>query len=227
MKLYSLVPSSRLAINIARISKKINLNVLTTEISIEADTLVVLADGESDDIAFSTVAFHLNGDKIAGIVKPERTRFGVIDLIPTYLTGKVRRILILMDREDEPLNTIYERVEREVKKIATGTIKVIEDEREKRLRVYKGKYGSREFELILVINGLDEIDTDKHCIEDHFVEVAKRLSIDVGDFKKSKEAWESLGQDQRLKIFKELKAHRKLVESVFPQQVQGCKYLMG
>ena len=80
--------------------------------------------------------------------------------------------------------------------------------------------------MILVINGLDEIHTDRHSIEDHLLKAAAMLSIDVGDFENSKEAWESITHDRQLKIYKELKEKRKMVESVFPQQVQGCNYLM-
>jgi hypothetical protein len=57
---------------------------------------------------------------------------------------------------------------------------------------------------------------------------AKSLTLkdmeDVGDFENSKKAWESITHDRQLKNFKELKEKRKMVESVFPQQVQGCNY---
>ena len=74
MKLYPLEPSSRLATNIARISKKTRMDVLIKGVNMaDLDCLVVIGDGTPDDIAFSIIAFHLNGngDKIAGIVKPE------------------------------------------------------------------------------------------------------------------------------------------------------------
>jgi len=229
MRLYTLDPGSRLTTNISRISKKIKMNVLIEHVDTHnLDILVVIGDGTPDDIAFSIIAFHLKGDKIAGIVKPGTTRFGVIDLIPTYLTGSIRKIIFLMDQEDEPLNTIYERIQKGLKRIAKCEIKIIgnEDESEKNLKVYECKYGSKEFELILIINGLDEIHTDKHSIEDHFLVSAKMLSIDVGKFENSKAAWESINHDRQLKIFKELKAKREMVESVFPQQVKGCDYLL-
>jgi len=79
--------------------------------------------------------------------------------------------------------------------------------------------------LILVINGLDEIHTDKHSIEDHLLKAAEKLSMEIGDFENSKAAWESLPHDLQLKIFEDLRTHRKLMESVFPQQVLGCKYI--
>ncbi len=55
MKLYTLDPSNRLATNIARISKRINMNVLTKFEPPSFDTLVVIGDGTPDDIAFSNL----------------------------------------------------------------------------------------------------------------------------------------------------------------------------
>ena len=226
MKLYPLELSSRLVTNISKISRRLKMDVLVKEVAThDLDTLVVIGDGTPDDIAFSIIAFHLKGDKIAGIVKPERTRFGVIDLIPRYLMkGNIRKIIFLMDQEDDKMSTIYETIHEGVKKLATGKIKVIDEESEKGLKVYKGKCGSKAFELIIVINGLDEIHTDKHSIEDHLLKAAKILSIEVEDFENSKEAWKSI-ERHHVEIFKGLKEKRNIVGSVFPQQIKGCEYL--
>ncbi|HUV02341.1 MAG TPA: hypothetical protein VMW67_02665 [Desulfobacteria bacterium] len=228
MKLYPLEPSSKLAAKIAGISKRIRMDVLIGNVDIlNLDTLVVIGNGTPDDIAFSIVAFHLNGDRIAGIVKPKtERRYGFINVIPLYLRrGNIRKILILMDQEDDSLDEIYERIQKDFGKLATGKIEVIEEESEERVRIYKGKYGSKEFELILVINGLDEIGEKKHRIEDHLVSAAEQVSIVIGDFENSKAAWRSLSNDQQIRIYKELKAHRNLLERVCPQQIRGCRYL--
>ena len=229
MKLYPLEPSSRLATNIEGISKKTRMDVLIKGVNIaDLDCLVVIGDGTPDDIAFSIIAFHLNGDKIAGIVKPEmEKRYACINLIPTYLKGNIRKILILMDEEDDPLDTIYERIQRGVEELATGEVEVIDEETEERVRIYTAKYGGRDFVLILVINGLDDIRTDKHSIEDHLLKAAKMLSVDIGDFENSKAAWKSINHNLQLEIFNALKNNREMVKRVFPQQVQGCGYLMG
>jgi len=228
MKLYTLDLNSRLATNITKISRVLKMDVLVKGVDIsDLDTIVVIGDGTPDDIAFSLIAYHLNGDKIVGIVKPPgRTGLGVSDLIPTYLKGKVRKIMVLMDQEDEPLNTICERIQNSLKKLAKCELKIIDEEgeSEKRQKVYKCKYGSKEFELIFVINGLDEILTDKHTIEDHLLKAAEILSIDVGDFDNSKEAWKSI-EHHHVEIFKGLKEKRNIVGSVFPQQIKGCEYL--
>ncbi|KAF5432202.1 hypothetical protein C5S39_04165 [Candidatus Methanophagaceae archaeon] len=190
------------------------------------DTLVVIGDGTPDDIAVSIIAFHSEADKIVGIVKPPGiTGLGVIDLIPRYLKGNIHKILVLLDQEDNILSEIHEILQKRLQKVATRELEIIEEKTEKRLRVYNGKYGGKEFELILVINGLDEIRTDQHTIEDHLLKAAEMFSIDVGDFEKSKKAWQAIIPERQLKIFKELKAKRKLVGTIFPQQVEGCEYL--
>ncbi|PXF52669.1 MAG: hypothetical protein C4B56_04910 [Candidatus Methanophagaceae archaeon] len=61
--------------------------------------------------------------EMAGIVKPEKEkRYACIDLILTYLKGNIRKILILMDEEDAPLDRIYEKIQRGVEKLATGEV---------------------------------------------------------------------------------------------------------
>jgi hypothetical protein len=226
MKLYPLVLSNRLVTNIGRISKEIKMNVLIKEVNIrELDTLIVIGNGTPDDIAFSLIGHHLNGNKIVWIVKPERTRFGVIDLIPKYLEMGIRTILLLIDQEDDSVSTIHKEIKKIIKKLTKGESVVVEDESVERLKIYKGKYGSKEFELILVINGLDEIGKGKHSIEDHLLKVAEEISLGVGKVDNPKEAWSSIPEENQLKVFKELKARSDLVESAFPQQILGCRYL--
>ena len=49
MKLYPFGPTDKLAINIARISRKLKLNVIDTEAG-RLDGLIIVADGTPDDI---------------------------------------------------------------------------------------------------------------------------------------------------------------------------------
>jgi len=81
--------------------------------------------------------------------------------------------------------------------------------------------------LIIVINGLDDIRTGKHSIEDHLLKAAEMRSVDIGDFENSKAAWKSINHNLQLEIFNALKNNREMAKRVFPQQVQGCGYLMG
>ena len=79
------------------------------------------------------------------------------------------------------------------------------------MRIYTGKYGGKDFVLILVINGLDDIRTGKHNIEDHLLKAAdEMLSIDIGDFENSKAAWKSINHNRQLEIFNALKNNREI-----------------
>ncbi|NQE45737.1 hypothetical protein C5S31_06935 [ANME-1 cluster archaeon GoMg2] len=215
MKLYTLDPSSRLATNIARISKRIKMNVLTFEPR-SLDTLVVIGDGTPDDIAFSIIAFHSEVDKIVGIVKPGIRGFGVIDLIPRYLKRNIRKILVLLDQDDYTLSTFHGKLQKSLKKVVTSEIKIIDEDSEKRVRVYNGKYGGKEFELILVINGLDEIRTDQHTIEDHLLKAAEMLSIDVENFKNTKKSLAIHHSRATVKNIQRFKDKRKTVGKHIP-----------
>ncbi len=82
MKLHLLNPTSGLAINIARISRKLKLNIVVTEVE-KLDGLIIVTSGTPDDIVLSMVCYHSNGDKVVGIIKSPKTRFGVVDILPT------------------------------------------------------------------------------------------------------------------------------------------------
>jgi len=56
MKLYPLVPTSKLATNIAKISKKLRMGVVITKAE-RLDCVVIIANGTPDDIAFSVVCY--------------------------------------------------------------------------------------------------------------------------------------------------------------------------
>ncbi|MGB9895573.1 MAG: hypothetical protein ACPLN2_06710, partial [Thermoproteota archaeon] len=59
----------------------------------------------------------------------------------------------------------------------------------RRLRRYTW---SEKFNLIVVVNGLEEIKTKKHSIEDHLIKVAKTENLgNLEEFNNSKNAWES------------------------------------
>jgi len=98
MKLYPLIPTSRLAVNIGRMSRRIGIDVLTLE-PITLTGIIVLADGTPDDWVAALISHHLNGRRVVlGIVKPEVTRVGAFNSLPTYLEAlKGNKIAVLMD----------------------------------------------------------------------------------------------------------------------------------
>jgi len=190
--------------------------------------IVVIGNGTPDDVIFSIVAHDQNGKKVVGIVKPEKIWLDVIDFIPVYLRGNVRNILILIDQEDKNLALLYD----EIKERITGIgIQASEENVDKRVRVFNCTHGAKKFRLIFVINGLDDIPTKKHTIEDHLVKAASifenssiLLELEKAG-KTSKEVWRSLEKDIREKILRQLTQQRKKMRKLFSQQILGCKYL--
>ena len=219
MRLYPLT-TGRLAINIARVSRKLRLDVVVTRAE-RFDCVVVIANGTPDDYAFTIICYHLNGERIAGILKPPgKTRLEVLDLLPSY--SKVGKIMILMDQEEQDVDKIFEGAE---KKLINAGFRISDKVEEVRLSVYECEFGGRGLKIVLVVNGLDEVKTKKHAIEDHLLKAAKTLGVEIGSFENSKDAWRTLDRGDREYVFRRLKEDKRIVEDVFPQQVRGCKYL--
>lgn len=207
MKLYPLDPSSRLAINIRKISKKLGIKVVATKVE-DLDRMVVITDGTPDDMVFAIISHHLNEDKTVRIAKPDAiTRLDALDLIRTYLNLKINKIMFLIDQETDSLDQIFEKVKEKFWGIS------IDNEKEgHRFRIYECRHAGKLFKVIIVINGLDDIPTERHAIEDHLIKIAK---IEVKG--SSKTTWWNLNQDKK---------DEKTVKQIFPQQIEGCKYLM-
>jgi len=146
-----------------------------------------------------------------------------LDTIRTYLQPRIKKMLILMDQEEDNLNDIFDKCKR---RLIKNNISITKEEGELRLKVYDCKYVDREFKIILVINGLDEIKVKKHCIEDHLIKAA---CLFLKDFKPkvndSKKAWESLGKRQQIDILRMLKEGKKEAHLIFSQHFKGLEYL--
>jgi len=206
MKLFPLELPNKPILNISKISRKIKINV--TVPSGSSESIVIISNGSPDDIVFGILSFHSDGKELVGIVKPPRiTRIAVLDIIKTYLKPRIKKMLILMDQEKDNLNDIFDECKR---RLIKNNISITKEEEELRLKVYDCKYVDREFKIILVINGLDEIDVKKHRIEDHLIKAA---CLFLKDFKPkvndSKKAWESLGKRQQIDILRMLKERKK------------------
>jgi len=171
MKLFPLELPNKPILNISKISRKIKINV--TVPSGSSESIVIISNGSPDDIVFGILSFHSDGKELVGIVKPPRiTRIAVLDIIKTYLLKlkpRIKKMLILMDQEEDNLNDIFDKCKR---RLIKNNISITKEEGELRLKVYDCKYVDREFKIILVINGLDEIDVKKHRIEDHLIKAA-------------------------------------------------------
>ncbi|MGB9760511.1 MAG: hypothetical protein ACP5LN_07365 [Thermoproteota archaeon] len=174
------------------------------------ETIVVIADGTPDDIVFSIVRYHMNGRKVVGVVKPhERTGLSAVYEVPTCLKMKICNVLLLIDQEEMNLENIFFELSKRLKKCGIE-IKKEDKSIERRIGVYEGIHGQKRFNLIVVVNGLEEIKTKRHSIEDHLIKVAKTVNLgNLEEFNNSKDAWESLKEDDRLRIYEFLKITRK------------------
>lgn len=197
-------------------SRKYNLKETIINDTDNLDSIVVLADGTPDDLSFAIISHYLNGDKAVAIVKPNNvTGFAVLDLIPTYLTPHTKNILIIMDQEDNSLEDISQKCNTKLRQ--KGCHNIIDDK--ERLKICDCTLGNKKFKVILVLNGLDEINTKKHCIEDHLVKFSGIKCIDS-----SKNTWNNLSTNKKEQIYREMLQSNNLA-NIFHQHVKAGSIL--
>ena len=220
MRLCLLDLKGRIAINIRRWNKRLKLNVITDEAKV--DGIIVIGNGTPDDVAICLISYHLNGRRIIfGVVKPPKTRISVLEYLKYYIKF-ADKILIVIDQEDDNIADIFEKIEDKLNSMGFK-VKKSRNSEENRLMIYECEFGKREVMIVIVVNGLDEIETNKHTIEDHFIKGAKIFGIKVGKFSNSKDAWKRLKDDEKVKVYKGLKENRKIIEDVFPQHFKAFK----
>lgn len=218
MKLYFLDPSSRAAINVARLgrygydTRKI---IIFTAKKLEA--LIVIGDGSPDDTALGIISYHLN-DKVVGMVKPVQTHLSALDQLKIYIARRIKKIMVLIDQDDLTLDNIFDEA---VKRMQGIGITVHQEKRGEipSFRVYECSLPSKRFDIVLVVNGLEDVSTPKHTIEDHLV---KAGGIDV--VSSSKESWACLRKHEKGDVFRLLQ-DKDLAPISFPQHFSGCKCL--
>lgn len=218
MKLYPLEPTSRLARNILNISKRLGFEVISYG---RLNGLIIISDGTPDDYVMSILSYRLNGEEVPGIVKPVKKRFEVFEAIPTYLKYQLNRLIVLIDQEGDSLPFIFNEVKRRLRE---GGMDVQSSAEEGRLGVYGCKRGISKFELIVIVNGLDEYPFSRHTIEDHLLKAASALlGEDISGFTDPKDGWRGL-KDKQYKVFERLMEAEK-IEEIFPQHMRGLKRL--
>jgi len=222
VKLYPLEPGSRTAINIQKFCRKYGIEATVPTPKISPDSLVVLGNGTPDDIAFTLIAYHLNGEKIAGIIKPGK-KTGLSAIEPALTTvfrsmPGLRKILLLIDQEESPLEEILQGAQ---KHIQTQGFQIKEEEEKgARLTIFHCIRNSSSLSMIVAINGVDEIPTEKHTIEDHLLMSAWQMGIETErNLIDAKTAWNSLEKDQQDSVFSWLLHNKEKVSELFPQQV--------
>jgi len=219
MKLHFLDPKSRTAINVARLRKcEYNIRRIIVEGVKILDALILICNGTPDDMVLGILSYHIDGDKVVGVVKPEKKRhLGALDQLKTYLSPKIQKFMIIIDQEDLTLDKLFDETLNRMERIGINVSNIEEMDR---LKVFQSSLAGKRFEVIIVVNGLEEVCTKNHTIEDH---LTKAAGIDVTE--NSKQSWNSLSQNERKDIFRGLKGKTKVIEELFPQQVSGCKRL--
>ena len=223
MRLYPLEPTGKLAINISTFSRRLRLRVMAGYLyEEELKGLIIVTDGTPDDYVVALLSHHLNGEEAYAIAKPRRTRLEALHLIPNYLSRLrgLSKIAVLMDQERDSLEAIYEGVG----KILIGCE---EDFVKDRLCLYKCLRGKRRFDVILIINGLSDVMSERHTIEDHLLQAANRfLDVDISDVVDSKDFWWKRLRDIHDEVYNRLRtAGREEISRIFPQQFEGLKFL--
>jgi hypothetical protein len=229
MKLYPL-SSPGLPEKIAGFCKRHQLDTLVTQSPDGFEGLVILGDGTPDDLIVSTIAHHLNGQNVVAIMKPlGKTGTSVFELLPVYLRHNARlvNILFILDQEGINIDSILQRLEKQLRK-QRAIHPPRTTENEGRLTHYTCSLGERHFNVILVLNGLDEIPTKKHMIEDHLLCLANELGLArlPNRIPNAKRRWNnSITEGRKEEIFSRMVEDSTLAKRFFPQQVAGLVLL--
>lgn len=211
-----------------KISKSFSHDIIVDTIKKDIDSIIVLGNGNVDDLAIPIVCHHINDNKIVGIVKPDgRKRTEVIRGFSEYLSGtKIKKIALIMDQEGENLEEIFETIRHKLMNQNIRFEIVMEDHRVKQ---YQCWYGSKKFEFILIISGLDCIPNESHKIEDHLINGALQLSKVSKEnlLQDSKDIWNSIDTPYQKEILNYLIKNKGLSSKIFPQHFMGLQLLEG
>ncbi len=216
--------ATKLTKKVSKISKELRYEIIEAK-DVNFNALIVLGDGDVDDLAVPIICHHLDGTKVVGIIKPEKTRISTLKDFSTYISKlKIGKIVLIMDQEDDPINTIYERIERNLRCLNIR-FNLVEDR--DRMRKYNCRFGSRLFDFILIISGLEEISADKHRIEDHLVKAAMNLGkINLPNEKiDTKGTWKTIDESMKSEILSKLKESKSFSHKIFPQHFNGLRLL--
>ena len=218
LKIFESGLESSLRSFIRRIDKK--LSEIVDAKTGRVDSLIVLGDGNEDARVILLLCHHLDGKKAVGVIKPVLKRYGAIqELKRLNIIMNCSKIVFVFDQEDDDLDELYRDVENELNGIG---IKFEKGEKFSisRIRSYSCSLGGHVFELVVVVNGLDEVGGPNHKIEDHLVMLAGVAG--EGD---SKEVWNKLDEGTRRDVYRKILNDRKEAEGVFAQHFAGLGLL--
>ncbi len=189
------------------------------------DTLIVIGDGNLDGIVAAIIAHHMNGAKTVAMTIPE-CESGYTS--PTRCTGdivleivikskfmkKFSTMLFITDQKDAPrVGDVFRNITCRLENCGVDFTD-IDKTCNNRVKAFKCKTGDWAFNLVCVVNGLDDVPSEKHCIEDHLVKVRNLKLIDND----SKKTWWALEKSRRYEILGRL-SNKSVVEKFFPQHI--------
>jgi len=224
VKLHPTQPTGgRIAVNIRRFVPQALAPALKEG---RLNEVALLANGTPDDVALALAAHHLNGKHTIGVAKPPRSRGPeVVKAIPQYVKLGVKTVLLLIDQEEREVEEVLQLIGEKASQAGIKTEKPERKTADGRLTLYRCRHGTRRFNLVIIINGLEEISTKKHTVEDHLLKAAQPLlktPTKIEDDPKT--AWKRLKQ-QHGQIYQKLREKLSLIRQIFPQHIKGLRLL--
>ena len=210
-----------------------NFKLDSLDLNEESDTVIVLGDGTPDDISIFLIASKLNGKKAVYMLKPDDTRYSAANEIRTVLKSfneKIVRFIFVVDQEKEELSKIAKSFTGKLKELGIEILR--EEKLQDRVDFFDSKLGSLEFKVYLVVNGLDEINTEAHAIEDHLLKCTQKAGLPGPNLKgkTSKEVWKELFKNKQSKekekiLSKIYQEALKAPKECFPQQYKALSLI--
>jgi hypothetical protein len=202
-----------------KIDKQLPQKVLADKVTPSTiDSLIVLGDGREDYVVVPLICHHLNGNKTAAIVKPTFTRDGAIQTLKTIVKN-YKTIAFILDQEKDKLPELSNKITMKLNEIGVIS-EEIENLVEGRVIRYECNMGDHRFRFVVVVNGVEDVGSHSHKIEDHLVRLA---SVTVQN--DSKDTWNELGEEERLEVFRRIRDDRNVAEKVFNQHFEGLRLL--
>ena len=202
-----------------KIDKQLPQKVLADKVTpTTIDSLIVLGDGREDYVVVPLICHHLNGNKTAAIIKPIFTRDGAIHTLKTIVKN-YKTIAFILDQEKDKLPELRDKITMKLNEIGVKC-EEIENSVGGRVIRYECNLGDHRFRFVVVVNGVEDVGSHSHKIEDHLVMLA---GVTVQN--DSKDTWNELGEEERLEVFRRIRDDRNVAEKVFKQHFEGLRLL--
>lgn len=208
-------PQSDVTRRLLKFNRKYNLREFTTDGSTFSGAIAI-TDGTPDDIITFMLCSHLNGNLVNAMFKPvEGTRLGSMQGIIDLIGPKISAFLMVLDREDDSVDAIRVSIEKYLQNHGCEYDRTPADH----CLIYNCSKGPHDFIFIVIINGIDQVNTRVHCIEDHLI-----FAGDLDGEGDSKQTWRQLSNQERDSIISDLvRASRRRLVEVFPQHVEALE----